>query len=91
MRLTLLTLAMLLVSACAAQPTGRERCGAQLDAAWRELDLAKAEGFAGTVSYGKALGLLTAAKTQQTFERYEGCIDKAKRARYYIAESRKGR
>ena len=87
----LLTLAVILLPACAAQPVGRDSCAAQLDAAWRELDIAKAEGFAGTVSYGKAVGLLTGAKTQQTFERYEGCIDKAKRARFYIAESRKGR
>jgi hypothetical protein len=42
-----------------------------VDAAWRELDIAKAEGFAGTVSYGKAVGLLTGARTRQTFERYE--------------------
>ena len=90
MRLPLLTLAVLL-PACAATSVGRDNCGAQLDAAWHELDLAKAEGFAGAVSYGKAVGLLTAAKTQQSFERYEGCIDKAKRARFYIAESRKGR
>jgi hypothetical protein len=91
MRLSLFAAAFILLAACAAQPTGRERCSAQLDAAWRELDLAEAEGLAGTVSYGKAAGLLTAAKTQQAFERYEGCTDKAKRARFYIAESRKGR
>ena len=91
MRLPLLTLGVIIFSACSTTSAGRENCGVQLDAAWRELDLAKAEGFAGTVSYGKAAGLLTAAKTQQAFERYEGCIDKAKRARFYIAESRKGR
>ena len=91
MRLLLLTLAMILLPAYAATSEKREHCGAQLNAAWHELDLAKAEGFAGVVSYGKAAALLTAAKTQQVFERYEGCIDKAKRARSYIAESRKGR
>jgi len=91
MRFLVLSLAISLLPACAAQPAGQGRCSAQLDTAWHELDLAKAEGFAGTVSYGKAVGLLTAAKTQETFERYEGCIDKAKRARFYIAESRKGR
>ena len=90
-RLRFLMLAVILLCACAAQPVGRDTCAARLDAAWRELDIAKADGFAGTVSYGKALGLLTGAKTQQTFERYEGCIDKADRARFYIAESRKGR
>lgn len=91
MRLRLLVLAVILLSACAAQSVGRDRCATHLNAAWRELDIAKAEGFAGTVSYGKAVGLLTGAKSQQAFERYEGCIDKADRARFYIAESRKGR
>ena len=91
MRLRLLVLAVILLPACAAQSVGRDSCAAHLDAAWRELDIAKAEGFAGTVSYSKALGLLTGAKTQQAFERYEGCIDKAERARFYIAESRRGR
>ncbi len=63
----------------------------QLDAAWHELDLAKAEGFAGTVSYSKALSLLTGAKTQQQFEAFEGCTQKAEKARFYIRESRAGR
>ena len=91
MRLRLLMLIVILLPACAAQSVGRDGCAKHLDAAWAALDLAKAEGFAGTVSYGKAVGLLTGAKTQQAFERYEGCIYKADRARFYAAESRKGR
>ena len=79
-----------LLSACAGKQVGRDGCAAQLDAAWRELDIAKAEGFSGTVSYGKAMGLLSLAKTQQTVEAYTGCMEKAKRARFYIAQSRKG-
>ena len=55
------------------------------------LDLAKAQGFAGTVSYGKALGLLTRAKANQAVEDYAECVDTASRARFFIAESRKGR
>ena len=35
--------------------------------------------------------LLLDVDTQQTLERYPSCIDKAKRARFYIAESRAGR
>jgi recombinational DNA repair protein RecT len=69
---------------------GRESCAAQLDAAWKDLDLAKAQGFAGTVSYGKALGLLTRAKANQAVEDFRDCEDTASRARVYIAESRKG-
>lgn len=76
---------------CQGKSYKRESCGIQTDAAWKELSIAKAEGFAGTVSYSKALSLLTAAKTQQQFEAFEGCTRKAKKARFYIQESRAGR
>ncbi|MBV2133057.1 hypothetical protein KRX52_09605 [Pseudomonas sp. MAP12] len=81
----------LALGGCAGKVQNRDGCAYSLNAAWKELDLAKAEGFAGTVSYSKALSLITAAKTQQQFEAYEGCIQKAERARYYIRESRAGR
>ncbi len=90
-RTVLLAALALALSGCAAKSAGRAACQTELDAAWRELDIAKAEGFAGTVSYTKALSYITAAKTQQQFEAYEGCIAKAQKARYYIGESRKGR
>ncbi len=83
-------MAVMLVG-CAAKTSHRSSCAQQLDAAWKELDLAKAEGFAGTVSYSKALTLITGAKTQQQFEAYEGCTKKAEKARFYIRESRAGR
>jgi hypothetical protein len=86
-----LPLIMLALAGCAGKTAYRDSCASQLDTAWRELDLAKAEGFAGTVSYSKALSLLTAGKTQQQFEAYEGCTSKAERARFYIRESRAGR
>ena len=90
---TLLTLLVVLLSGCAGanNTSMRDSCANQSDAAWRELDLAKAEGFAGTVSYSKALSLLTGAKTQQQFEAFEGCTSKAEKARFYIRESRAGR
>ncbi|GLZ88882.1 hypothetical protein Pres01_49330 [Metapseudomonas resinovorans] len=83
-------IALLLVG-CAGNTAHRSSCASELDAAWQELDLAKAEGFSGTVSYSKALSLLTAAKTQQQFEAFEGCTNKAEKARFYIRESRAGR
>ncbi len=49
---------VLALAGCAGKTAYRDSCGSQLDAAWKELDLAKAEGFAGTVSYSKALSLL---------------------------------
>lgn len=93
MRLSWLCLPLMAVMlvGCAAKTNHRSSCGQELDAAWAELDLAKAEGFAGTVSYSKALTLITGAKTQQQFEAYEGCNRKAKKARFYIRESRAGR
>jgi hypothetical protein len=58
-----LPLIALVLAGCAGKTAYRESCGTELDAAWRELDLAKAEGFAGTVSYSKALSLLTGASS----------------------------
>ncbi|WP_271411893.1 hypothetical protein [Pseudomonas sp. Q1-7] len=86
-----LPLVALLLAGCAGKTAYRSECATQLDAAWKELDLAKAEGFSGAVSYSKALSLLTAAKTEQQFESFEGCYDKAEKARFYIRESRAGR
>ncbi len=86
-----LPLVLLVLSGCAAKTAYRDSCATQLDRAWNELDLAKAEGFAGTMSYSKALSLLTGAKTQQQFEAFEGCTAKAEKARFYIKESRAGR
>ncbi len=86
-----LPLLAVMLTGCAGKTVYRETCANQLDAAWKELSIAEAVGFAGTVSYSKALSLLTAAKTQQQFEAYEGCVSKAERARFYIRESRAGR
>lgn len=86
-----LVLSAVLLTGCAGKTYDRSACSNQIDAAWKELNFAEAEGFAGTVSYSKALALLTAAKTQQQFERFASCKQKAKRARFYIAESRAGR
>lgn len=86
-----LPLIILVLAGCAGRTAYRDSCGTQLNAAWRELDIAKAEGFAGTVSYSKALSLMTGAKTQQQFEAFEGCTNKAEKARFYIRESRAGR
>ena len=93
MRVHILCVSLLAVMmvGCAAKTNYRSSCAQQLDSAWSELDIAKAEGFAGTVSYSKALTLLTAAKTQQQFEAYQGCTTKAEKARFYIRESRAGR
>lgn len=86
-----LALLVAVLAGCGTTMQGRDRCAARLEAAWKELDVAKVEGFAGSMSHAKAMGLLTSAKTQQALENFERCADEAERARFYIAESRKGR
>ena len=89
--LLMLVAVALAVSGCTTVTKGRERCADLLDVAWKELDLAKAQGFSGTVSYSKAAALLTRAKTNQLVEDFPECIETAERARFYISESRAGR
>ena len=87
-----IALAALITAGCAGTPSSfRASCGSELDAAWNELSIAKASGFAGTVSYAKALSLITTARTQQTAENFDGCYKNARKARFYIQESRAGR
>lgn len=83
---------LIILSGCTGGPSAyRVNCGNQLDAAWNELSIAKADGFAGTISYTKAFTLITSARTQQTVENFDGCYKTAHKARFYIAESRAGR
>lgn len=78
------------LSACAGKTQYRNACASEVDAAWSELSIAKADGFSGTVSYTKALSLITAARTMQAVENFDNCYNNAKDARFYIRESRKG-
>ena len=82
---------ILLLGGCAIFQSERERCAGEIDAAWKELDISKTEGFAALVSYGRAAALLADAKLDQTQERYSSCIASADKARFYIKESRAGR
>jgi len=84
--------AIFMLAACAGNPGGAtaQRCSSGLDSAYRELDLAKAEGFGGTVDWAKAASLLAAAKVQYEFEHYPNCVEKVDRARTYIRQSKSG-
>ncbi|HTF97950.1 MAG TPA: hypothetical protein VL995_17575 [Cellvibrio sp.] len=90
--LTFLSLIVIMstLTACAGKTQYRSACDKEVDAAWSELSIAKAEGFSGTVSYTKAFSLITAARAKQTVENFDGCYNSAKDARFYIRESRKG-
>jgi hypothetical protein len=90
LKISALLVALTSLSACAGKTQYRSACDKEVDAAWSELSIAKADGFSGTVSYTKALGLITSARTMQTVENFDNCYNLAKDARFYINESRKG-
>ena len=91
-RITVITGLAGAIAACAGAPRDpalAEQCQSGLKTAYQELDFAKAKGFDGTVDYTKAASLLSAASIQQEFGKYPNCVDKVKRARYYIEQSQK--
>lgn len=77
------------LTACAGQPSNRLdlSCSRSIDRAYEELDFANSKGFSGSVAWSKAASLLAAAKVQQQLESYEGCLEKAEKARFYIKQS----
>lgn len=81
------------IISCAGNPAKpyRNECAREIEQAWKELDLASAEGWAGTVSYSKALSLITLARADQAVENFDNCYEHARDARYYIFNSRQGR
>jgi uncharacterized protein YceK len=80
-----------LASGCSSQIGSdiAQQCTEELSAANAELDKAQADGFGGAVSVTKAASLIAAAAIQKQFEKYEGCLDKAQRARAFIADANK--
>ncbi len=79
-----------LMGACPGPPKDvntAEKCRDGLENAYDELDFAKAKGFGGTVAWTQAASLLSAASIQKEFGKYPNCVDKIRRARYYIQQS----
>jgi hypothetical protein len=66
-----------------------KQCEDGLRAANKELDFAKAKGLGGTVEFSKAASLLAGAKIQSEFHKWPNCVDKVRRARRFLAKSRK--
>ena len=64
------------------------QCQNGLEKANQELNFAKTKGFSGGVEYTKAATLLTGAAIQYEFGKYVNCIDKVKRARRFIKNSK---
>lgn len=79
----LVAMAALGLAACSAEPGDRglaAHCQASIDAGYRALGQAKAKGLSGSVRWGKAATLLSAAKVQEQFGEYQNCVNKAQRA-----------
>ena len=79
-----------LLASCAGTPPKPQlasQCHQGLNAGFDELDRAKANGFSQTVSWAKAATLLSTAKIQQQFDKFPNCINKIKRARFYLQAS----
>ena len=77
-----------LISGCETNPASASQCQDGLKKANKELNFAKAKGFSGSVEYTKAATLLTGAAIQYEFGKYTNCIDKVKRARHFIKNSK---
>lgn len=79
-----------LITGCETNPASQSarQCQDGLKAAYKELNFAEAQGFSGTVEYTKAATLLSGASIQYEFGKYPNCIDKVKRARQFIKNSR---
>lgn len=86
-----LVTASLAVAGCTGVSGGEmaERCSRGLATANGELQSARVRGLGGTANWTKAASLLTAAKVQYEFEHYPNCVDKVRRARFYLARMRK--
>ncbi|MDE1460850.1 hypothetical protein [Spartinivicinus poritis] len=78
------------LASCSARHNDRQQCASLVNTTWERMDIAKAEGFAGTLSYSKAVGLLSLAKTAQAVEKFQSCIKHANKALYYVDQSRQG-
>ena len=78
-----------LMAGCQTNPSSvmAQQCNQGLKIANEELNFAKTKGFSGTVEYTKAATLLTGASIQYEFGKYPNCIDKVKRARWFIKNS----
>ena len=80
---------MFLIAGCQTNPSSSSarQCLSGLKAAKAELNYAETHGFSGTVEYTKAATLITGASIQYEFGKYPNCINKVKRARYFIKNS----
>lgn len=79
----------LLLAGCAhnVDPAKANQCEALLKRASDALEEAKVKRIGGAARWTHAAALITSAATQQQFERFDSCIDKANRALALIQEA----
>lgn len=79
------------IAGCEVNPLSKSalQCQQGLELANKELSLAKANGFSGTIAFTKAAGLLAGASIQYEFGKYRNCNNKVERARRFIKHSQK--
>lgn len=63
------------------------RCEDGLNAGYRSLDLAKAQGSGGSPAWNRAVTLLADAKVHQQFDRFARCVEQVNRARNYLQQA----
>ena len=63
-------------------------CEANLVAAERELKDAEARGLRGKIAWTQAASLIGLGRTQQQFSEFQNCVQKARRARDILSESK---
>lgn len=80
---------LMLVAAPAFAGGAKAACENGLKRASHELDVARSKGLGGTWEIAKAATLLTGARIQSEFGKYPNCVDKVRRARAFLARSRK--
>ena len=85
-----LIFSLFLIAGCQTNPDSlsARQCQNLLKLANQELNFGKAKGFSGTVEFTKAATLITAASIQYEFGKYPNCINKAKRPRRFIKNSK---
>jgi len=63
-------------------------CADGLEAGYRELNQAEADGLSSSVKWTRAGSLLGAAKIQEQFGEYQNCVIKVREARALLREMR---
>jgi len=90
-RMLTVLLPLFAITACSGKvaTTAGQECGEILRQAENEYEQVNTESLSGGFELMKASNLIAQATIAKQFEKFESCVDKARRARIYIGEARK--